>query len=293
MPFKKLTRHKLTSRTLVLLILAAFVAVLALSTFEPLAFLNLPGLLVIVLGTVGAAVLSHSLGGCIDAIKQSIKVKESEHHNVANDANIILHFAQLWFRNQYIQIDRDLSKLEKPFLKKGLQMIRDRQPSDDILALLNWQISQVNQNEGKYIGVFKSMAGFAPAFGVLGTIIAMANVVYLLEQGAAISEAASLLGFALVSTFYGLMIANLVFKPIATRLEARRINEVRYITLLAEGIVLIHQKSTPAVIRETLMTYIESMEPKSDQDTLNMHKTSQKAVKKPMLVKFGLQRSSS
>jgi chemotaxis protein MotA len=292
MPLKAISQHKLTGRTFVLVIIAAFLVVLGLSMLEPLVFLNLPGLLVIILGTVGASVLSHSLTDCVEAFKQYFRVDKNEHPNVANEANIILHFAQLWFRNQYIQIDRDLSKLDKPFLKKGLQMIRDRQSNDDILALLNWQISQVNLNEGKHIGVFRSMAAYAPAFGLMGTIIALINMVYMIEQGAAVSAAASLMGFALVSTFYGLLLANFVFKPMIARLENRRLKEVRYITLLAEGIILIHQKSTPAVIRETLMTYIESMDVEQDNQVKNK-KPNKRSDKKPMLVKFGLQRSSS
>ncbi|KZY76592.1 hypothetical protein A3740_12430, partial [Oleiphilus sp. HI0068] len=288
--FKALSRQKLTGRTLVLLLLAAFVLVLALSSLEPLKFLNLPGLLLVVLGTFTGAVLSHSFDDCLAAFRQAFPRNKAEHSDVANEANIILHFAQLWFRNQYTLIDRDLSKLDKPFLKKGLQMIRDRQPSDDILSLLNWQISQVNLNEGRYIGIFRTLANLAPTFGIAGTVLALLNIAFILEQGRAVSEAASLMGFALVSTFYGLILASFVFKPIAERLEQRRLKEVQHITLLAEGIVLIHERRTPAVIRETLMTYIESMNALSaNQQTT---KKPKRASKKPMLVKFGLQRSA-
>lgn len=290
MRLKALSRHKLTSRTLFFLILATFALVIGLSTLEPLKFLNLPGLLVVVLGTLGVALLSHSLDDCMSALKQFNKPNNTAHQHIANEANIILHFAQLWFRNQYIQIDRDLAKLDKPFLKKGLQMIRDRQSQDDILALLNWQISQVSLNEGKLVAVFRTMANTAPALGIVGTVIALFNMVYLLEQGTAVNEAIGLLGFALVSTFYGLLFSNFIFKPMTVRLENRKVREVRYITLLAEGILLIHQKSTPAVIRETLMTLIETMEgPIANEADSPL--ASQKG-KKPMLLKFGLQRSS-
>ena len=290
MPFKAFSRPKLTNRTVVLLALAVFVLVLALSTLEPLRFLNLPGLLLIVLGTSAGVLLSHSFSDCIAAFRQAFPIKKAEHADVANDANIILHFAQLWFRNQYSLIDRDLSKLDRPFLKKGLQMIRDRQASDDILSLLNWQISQVNRNEGRYSEVFRSMVGLAPALGIAGTVVALLNMVYMLEQGAAVHEAASMMGFALVSTFYGLILANFVFKPIVTRLEARRIKEVQHITLLAEGIILIHERRTPALIRDTMMTYIESMAASSPLQ--KEKKSSKRGEKKPMLLKFGLQRSS-
>jgi chemotaxis protein MotA len=293
MRLKALSRIKFANKTIAVLLLAAIVLIVALAAYQPLSFLNLAGLLLVLAGTLCAAVLSYSFNEVLLAFKQSLRGSEASgsetlKKEVMNDANVILHFAQLWFRSQNSLIDRDLSKLEKPFLKQGLQMVRDRQSSDEILSLMNWQISQVNSKQNERIAVFRSMANFAPAFGMAGSVLGLLNMLQMLDQGNIVGAPAAMV-VAMVSTFYGLLMANLVFKPLATKLDKARRAEVQHLTFLAEGILLIQEKRTPAVIRNTLMTYIESMQGETKEARLDSPKDS--SPKKSFLVKFGLQGS--
>lgn len=293
MRLKALSRIKFANKTITALLFGALILIVALAAYQPLSFLNLSGLLIVLAGTLCAGVLSYSFNELVEAFKQSFRGAKTSSHEalnkeVMNDANLILHFAQLWFRSQNSLIDRDLSKLEKPFLKQGLQMVRDRQSSDEILSLMNWQISQVNTKQNELIAVFKSMANFAPAFGMAGSVLGLLNMLQMLDQGNIVGAPAAMV-VALVSTFYGLLIANLVFKPLATKLDKRRRAEVQHLTFLAEGILLIQEKRTPAVIRNTLMTYIDSMQgEEKDEKTEASHAAP---GKKSFLVKFGLQGS--
>jgi chemotaxis protein MotA len=285
MRLKALSRIKLGNKAVVLLSLTALVLVIIFSAYQPLNFLNLTGLLLVVAGTLAATLLSHSFQHLLAAFKQVRLATKPLDKEVANDANVILHFAQLWFRSQNALIDRDLAKLDKPFLKQGLQMVRDRQSSDEVLSAMNWQISQVNIKENSLISVFRSMANFAPAFGMAGSVLGLVNMLQILDQGDMTGAPTAML-VALLSTFYGLLFANLVFKPMASKLERRRIAKVQHLTLLAEGVLLIQEKRTPAVIRNTLMTYIQAMQPSAAAQT-----KQSKARKQPMLAKFGFQGS--
>lgn len=232
------------------------------SADEPMAFINLPGLLIVLGGTMTAMLVSFPLQEVWAALKQSRVVTEPLNRDFSKETKQILHFAALWFRKQYALIDRDLERLDNPFLKKGLQMVRDQQSNEDVMSLLNWSISQVRAKESAVINIFRSMATFAPAFGMVGSLVGLVNMLQTIETGN-LSAVSSDMGIALVTTFYGLLLANLVFKPIATKLEQRRHLKIIQLTMMAEGIALIQQQRTPSAIRDVLVSFMMEQEQSS------------------------------
>ena len=221
-----------------------------------MAFINFSGLLIVLGGTMTAMLVSFSFKELVAGLKQARIVTEPLNLDMSQDVNQILHFSKLWFRHQYAQIDADLDKLNDRFLQKGLQMVRDRQSSEDVMSLLNWKISQIRSKESGVINLFRSMATFAPAFGMVGSLVGLVNMLQTIETGSLTAVPADL-AIALVTTFYGLLLANLVFKPIATKLEQRRNLKIVQLTMIAEGIALIQQNRTPSAIRDILMSFIQ------------------------------------
>jgi chemotaxis protein MotA len=126
------------------------------------------------------------------------------------------------------------------------------------------------------------MAAFAPAFGMVGSLLGLVNMLQGLESGGLASVTADM-AIALVTTFYGLLLANLVFKPIASKLEQRRNQHVLALSLLSEGIALIRQNRTPSVVRDTLMSFLQEQDNEMPQDTASEKTSAQKS----MMAKFG------
>jgi len=235
------------------------------SVNDPMAFINVWGLLIVFGGTITAMLVSYSVDELINALKQARVLTTPLNLDMTEDVNRILHFSKLWFRHQYAQVDAELEKLDDRFLQKGLQMVRDRQSNEDVMALLNWKISQIRSQESAVITIFRSMATFAPVFGMVGSLVGLVNMLQIIEQGS-LGTASSDMALALVTTFYGLLLANLVFKPITTRLEQRRNLKIVQLTMVAEGIALIQQQRTPAAIRDILMSYVQGQyrEPRAE-----------------------------
>ena len=127
------------------------------------------------------------------------------------------------------------------------------------MSLLNWSISQIRAKESSVINIYRSMASFAPAFGMVGSLVGLVNMLQKIETGN-LSAVSSDMGIALITTFYGLLLANLFFKPIATKLEQRRHLKIIQLTMMAEGIALIQQQRTPSAIREVLMSFMAEQE---------------------------------
>ena len=246
------------------------------SADDPMAFINLPGLLIVLGGTMTAMLVSFPFSEVLAALKQGKVVTEPLNRDLSKETKQILHFSTLWFRKQYAMIDRDLERLDNAFLKKGLQMVRDGQTSEDVMSLLNWGISQIRAKESAVINIFRSMATFAPAFGMVGSLVGLVNMLQTIETGN-LSAVSSDMGIALVTTFYGLLLANLVFKPIATKLEQRRHLKIIQLTMMAEGIALIQQQRTPSAIRDVLVSFM-----------LEQEQASPNKLSTPMMTKYSV-----
>jgi len=241
------------------------VLAIGLSANDPMAFLNISGLLIVFGGTMTAILVSYPVKEVLPALKQSKVVTASNSIDIQQDIKQILHFSSLWFRQRFAQIDDDLEKLNDHFLKRGLQMVRDRESHEDVMALLNWKISQIRSKETSVINMYRSMATYAPAFGMVGSLVGLVNMLSEMETGG-LSSVTSDMAIALVTTFYGLLLANLVFKPIATKLEQRRNQRIIQLTMMAEGVALIQQQRTPSAIRDILMSYTQGQFGESEKN---------------------------
>ncbi len=250
------SRYKRLSKYSGVVLLAAFLAlILGLYVDQPMLFINIPGLLIVLGGTVVAMFMSYPMNSVLDAFKKIHILVEADEQDVSKEMKQVLHFSILWFRNQAALIDRDLDRLDNTFLKTGLQMVRDRQPQDEVFAHLNRCIAQVRSNETALINMYRSMANYAPAFGLLGAFLGLATILGMME-GATIGLVSSHIGQALITSFYGILLANLVFKPAALKLEQKRHFKITRLTLLAEGVMLIQQQRTPAQIKELLSSFV-------------------------------------
>ena len=112
------------------------------------------------------------------------------------------------------------------------------------------------------------MASYAPAFGMLGTVLGLIIMMNNFSSGEEAASAASTaerfaellsgMGLALITTFYGVFFANMIFLPIGGKLKRRSENELMLKSIVVEGIISIHAREHPILIREKLMTFVPS-----------------------------------
>ncbi|MFI3138129.1 MAG: MotA/TolQ/ExbB proton channel family protein [Methylococcaceae bacterium] len=222
---------------------------------HPLAFINLPGLLIVVLGTFAAVCLSYPLRDIKQSIKSIRLIIFYESLDPRQDADEITRVAQLWFTRDLIGVEHIIDSINNSYLKTGFQLVIDNTPMDDILTLLKWRIVRLRAKEQVAANIFHSMANYAPAFGMLGTLVGLINMLEIIAQKD-ITAIGFNMGVALITTFYGLMLANLLFHPIAIKLERRTEQRVMIMSMVMEGITLIAERRTPSFIRETLYSFI-------------------------------------
>ena len=220
-----------------------------------LALFNLPGLIMVLGGTLMATFVSRPVRDVIDAIKGLRQLMHDKPIEVENEVHHLLNIAQ-WYRlgNLYAA-EQAVAQVENPLLRAGAQLVLDQEPIHDIVKTLQWRIAGVRAKEQGDANILRTMAGFAPAFGMLGTLFGLMQMLNTLGA-AGLSEIGASMSFALITTLYGLVLANMVFKPLAMKMDRRAQHRVMAMNFILEGIMLLHQRRHPMIIKETLDMYM-------------------------------------
>ncbi len=108
-------------------------------------------------------------------------------------------------------------------------------------------------------GVFDDLAQFAPAFGMIGTLVGLVNMLAVMNPAAGVELIGSNMAIALITTFYGVLLANGLFKPLAKKIRARTVVRLDLLGLVLQGIEMMSEKRTPSYIRATLSGIQESV----------------------------------
>lgn len=254
-------RKDLNSSTLVGIISGVALIILSvlLSAEEPGVFLNLPGLLIVIGGTIAATFISYPMKELRQLYRSFRLIWRHQEFPVDKEIEEIVRVSILLGHGRLQAIEEALTRVNNPFLRTGIQLVIDRTPPADIDALLKWRIFKLRRQEWGEAQVFRSMAAFAPAFGMAGTLLGLVNMLQAMD-GADFKVVGVNLGIALTTTLYGIILANLLFKPVAIKLERRTEQRVMLMYMVLEGISMLGQKRNPSFIRETLNSFVAQYE---------------------------------
>ncbi|MBK1734337.1 chemotaxis protein MotA [Halorhodospira abdelmalekii] len=230
-------------------------SVLLIAAEEALVFLNLPGLAIVIGGTLAATFMAYPLDEVLRVFRLIWIVLRNERVYTRDDMEELIRIAQLWFRGETRAVEDALENVANPFLRTGVQLLIDMTPEEDILDLLQWRISRLRAKENAEAQIFRTMAAFAPAFGMIGTLVGLINMMFILDDGD-IAQIGQQMGVALLTTFYGILLANLFLKPIAVKLERRTEQRLITLNMVMQGISLMCQKRSPTLMRETLHSFV-------------------------------------
>lgn len=229
--------------------------VLAVSATDPGMYVNLPGLAIVLGGTLAAAFISYPLREVLRVFALLRTIFKGEQDYIDRDIDELVQISQLWMKNDVRKVEEALGKVSNPFLRTGVQLVIDHTPEDQIIELMQWRIARLRAREQAEAQMFRVMAGFAPAFGMLGTLVGLINLLTVLSAGD-MTVIGQQMAVALMTTFYGVLLANLVFKPVAVKLERRTEQRVVLMNMVMQGISMMSAKRGPAVMRETLQSFM-------------------------------------
>ncbi len=230
---------------------------------DPSLFLDIPSILIVLVGTLAATFISYPLREVVRIFGLMGTVLRNEKFYTENDLDELINISRLWVRSDIRAVEKALEQVFNPFLKTGVQLVIDMTPEEEILELLQWRISRMRAREHAEAQLFRVMASYAPAFGMIGALVGLVNLMFLLGDGdmALIGQQMAL---ALMTTFYGVLFSNLLFKPVAVKLERRTERRLVLMNMVLQGVSMMSQKRSPAMMRETLNSFMEQ-----HQDEIN------------------------
>lgn len=242
--------------------------VLFFSTEDPLLFIDLPGLGIVLVGTAAATFIAYPLREVVRVFGLIGTIVRNERLYTDKDLEDLVDISRTWMQGDIRAVEQSLERVSNPFLRNGVQLVIDNVPEEDILDLLQWRIARMKAKEHAEAQLFRVMAGFAPAFGMLGTLVGLVNLLFLLGDGD-MTAIGRQMALALMTTFYGVLLANLVFKPVAVKLERRTEQRLVLLNTIMQGISMMSQKRSPSMMRETLNAFVAEV-----QDEIKDHRAT-------------------
>ncbi|EWG98542.1 motility protein A [Halomonas sp. BC04] len=231
------------------------VSVLFFTAESPQSFVNLPGLAIVLAGTMAATFISYPLKEVLRVVRLVGLVFRRENTYTRDDIKELVDISRLWFKGDVRAVEEALEKARNPFLRTGIQLVIANTKEDEIFDLLRWRIARLKAREHAEAQIFRTMATYAPAFGMIGTLVGLVNMLEVMEAGD-LHVIGPRMAIALLTTFYGILLANLVFKPIAVKLERRTEERLIAMNMVFEGISLITKRRLPSFIEETLNSFV-------------------------------------
>ena len=231
---------------------------MAIATDGSLAgFLNVPSIMVTLGGTIAATFVNHSFTD-ITRVIALLRIAFTERGYSGRDLiDQLVALAEKARREGLLAMEEEAAQIQDGFLRKGIQLIVDGTDPDLDRIVLEIELAFQEERHRAGQGIFEAMANYAPAFGMLGTLIGLINMLANIDD---VNKIAPGMALALVTTFYGVLLANLVFLPIAGKLRKRSDEEVLYRQIMLEGILSIQAGENPRLVEEKLTAFLPPQE---------------------------------
>jgi len=217
------------------------------------AFIDVPALLITIGGMFAALMITYPMKTITNLSKVGMKVFFGQSPEMGPLYQEIVDMASVARRDGILALEERIGTLENPFLKRGLQMMVDGNPPEVISAILNKDIENMEDRHLVGNSLFKNMGGYAPAFGMVGTLIGLIQMLQDLSDPNALGVG---MATALITTLYGAFFANLFFIPMAGKLLERSSEEVLMKKMLLEGVLSIHAGDSPRIVGDKMLVYM-------------------------------------
>jgi chemotaxis protein MotA len=165
----------------------------------------------------------------------------------------MVNYATINRRDGAIALEQEIHKMDDLFFIKGLQMVVDGQDSENIRDYMDLEIQYLQERHSTGKKVLEFMGAAAPAFGMIGTLI---GLVQMLRNLSSPEQIGSGMAVALITTFYGALAANLIFIPLAGKLGIYSKAETTTMEMITEGVCAIAQGENPTAVREKMQAFV-------------------------------------
>ena len=234
-------------------------------------FFNLNSLLIVLGGTFAATMVNlplRAVGNIFNVLQNVFRGEDYDYIGIIEE---IVQKAQKARKDGLLSLEADLPTMRDGFFNNGIELAINERESSRLRTFLNLEMNNISSRHLAGQEMFLYMASYAPAFGMLGTVLGLIIMMNNFSSGGEgmeltasydvaerFADLLSGMGLALITTFYGVFMANMIFLPIGGKLKRRSENEMMLKSIVVEGIISIHAREHPILIKEKLMTFAPS-----------------------------------
>jgi len=218
-------------------------------------FINPPGLAIVLGGVICSVLVAYPVQEVLRVFRVLFVLLRKKDPDFSGMVQLVARFSGLARKEGLLALERELPGIEDKFLVDGLQMVIAGYSEEEIREIMRSRIENCRIRELAEAHIFHTMARFAPAFGMVGTLVGLIGMLVNMGKGN-LADMGQNMAVALVTTFYGLISANLVFRPIAVQIERRMEESVRLMTMIMEGVLMIHGQWHPYKVEDYLNSFL-------------------------------------
>ncbi len=215
-------------------------------------------------GTIGATMIQFPLSAVLSAFASFVRVFLEPKRDGQAVVRELVGFAQKARKEGIVSLDKDLEKVEDPFLKKSLMLAIDGTEPQELRKMMELELQNREEREEKIPQVFESAGGYAPTIGIIGAVLGLIQVMQHLDK---MDEVGRGIAVAFVATIYGVGVANIFFLPAAGKLKIRMREEQVAREMMLEGVVSILEGLNPRMVEIKLNSFLSEASKSAESKT--------------------------
>ncbi len=216
-------------------------------------YVDYPSAIITFGGAFSCTLASVSMQNFIGGLKSFTLIFKTATLNTTDMIAKIIELSNIARKEGLLSLEEAATDLDEPFLKKGILLIVDGTDPDLVRAIMETELVSIEGRHKDLIGFWETLGAMGPAWGMIGTLIGLVDMLYNMEDVAAIGPA---MAVALVTTFYGSVLANWICIPVANKLKANNAAEMMQKEVMIEGLLSIQAGENPRVIEEKLKSFL-------------------------------------
>lgn len=220
-------------------------------------FVDIQSVIIVIIGTLATLFSGYGMKSFKQVPKHIKLIMAKDKYNSKDCITQIVEMAQIARKKGLLALEEESKKIEDPFFKQSLILIVDVPDASRIKEMLENELLYLDERHAKSVNFYETGEALAPAFGMIGTLIGLVNMLKSMSADAGGSSSiGENMSVALITTLYGVIMANIVFGPVVKRLKQRHDEEILYKNIIIEGVLAIQAGDNPKFLNEKLTSYL-------------------------------------
>jgi chemotaxis protein MotA len=206
---------------------------------------------------IGGSIAATTITVPMDILKKMPTVigiaMKNQHHDVQGTLDLLVKMTDRARREGLLALEEDSKSIHDPFMKKAIMMVVDGVDPAQVRAIMETSIENMQERHKACYSFFATAGGFAPTFGIIGTVMGLISVLKQLDNPSLLAKS---IASAFLATLWGLIMANLIYLPLGGKLKIKDEEEASFRTMTMEGVLSLQAGENPSILREKLSAFL-------------------------------------